>query len=154
MTTNSNYVTNRTKVMSSRMMLLFAIISSVAILTIGFWGNTLISRIKKLQEHIDSMPKNEYAKAYNDDGFDELSELSKSIEVMRREINQSEIAKKEMLQNISHDFKTPIAVIKSYAEAQLDGMADEDASKIIIAQTIFKFDTFKIVSIIPFSLSL
>ena len=132
MTTNSNYVTNRTKVMSSRMMLLFAIISSVAILTIGFWGNTLISRIKKLQEHIDSMPKNEYAKPYNDDGFDELSELSKSIEVMRREINQSEIAKKEMLQNISHDFKTPIAVIKSYADAQLDGMADEESSKIII----------------------
>ena len=40
-----------------------------------------------------------------------------------------------MLQNISHDFKTPIAVIKSYAEAQQDGMADEDSNKIIIAQT-------------------
>ena len=39
-----------------------------------------------------------------------------------------------MLQNISHDFKTPIAVIKSYAEAQQDGMADEDSSKIIIDQ--------------------
>lgn len=39
-----------------------------------------------------------------------------------------------MLQNISHDFKTPIAVIKSYAEAQQDGMADEDSSRIIIAQ--------------------
>ena len=37
--------------------------------------------------------------------------------------------------NISHDFKTPIAVIKSYAEAQQDGMADEDSNKIIIAQT-------------------
>ena len=37
-----------------------------------------------------------------------------------------------MLQNISHDFKTPIAVIKSYAEAQIDGMADSDSSQIII----------------------
>lgn len=132
MITNSNYVTTRTKIMSSRMMLLFAIISSIAIFTIGFWGNTLITRIKKLQNHIDSMPKNEYSKEYKDDGFDELSELSKSIELMRKEIYQSEKAKKEMLQNISHDFKTPIAVIKSYAEAQIDGMADEESSKIII----------------------
>ena len=78
------------------------------------------------------MPKDEYAKSYNDDGFDELSELSKSIELMREEIHKSETAKKEMLQNISHDFKTPIAVIKSYAEAQIDGMTDENSSKIII----------------------
>jgi two-component system sensor histidine kinase CssS len=54
---------------------------------------------------------------------------------MRIEIGNNEETKREMLQNISHDFKTPIAVIKSYAEAQLDGMADEDASKIIISQT-------------------
>ncbi len=51
------------------------------------------------------------------------------------EIKESERTKQEMLQNISHDFKTPIAVIKSYAEAQQDGMADEDSNKIIIAQT-------------------
>ena len=132
MTTNSNYAIARTKVISSRLMLLFAIISSVAIFTIGLWGNMLISRIKKLQGHIDSMPKNEYAISYKDEGFDELSELSRSVELMRKEIYQSETAKKEMLQNISHDFKTPIAVIKSYAEAQIDGMADEDSSKIII----------------------
>ena len=132
MVTNSNYVTIRTKTMSSRMMLLFAIISTFSILTIGLWGTTLVSRIKSLQDHIDSMPKDEYAKSYNDDGFDELSELSKSVELMREEIHKSETAKKEMLQNISHDFKTPIAVIKSYAEAQIDGMADEDSSKIIV----------------------
>ena len=53
MVTNSNYVTIRTKTMSSRMMLLFAIISTFSILTIGLWGTTLVSRIKSLQDHID-----------------------------------------------------------------------------------------------------
>jgi two-component system sensor histidine kinase CssS len=53
---------------------------------------------------------------------------------MRKQISESEKIKREMLQNISHDFKTPIAVIKSYAEAQQDGMADEDSNKIIINQ--------------------
>ena len=39
-----------------------------------------------------------------------------------------------MLQNLSHDFKTPIAVIKSYAEAIQDGVESKDALKIIIEQ--------------------
>ncbi len=131
--TNSEFINVRTKVVTSRLFLVFAIISSVSVLVIGIWGTSVISRIKKLQEHIDSMPKNQYSKSYEDNGFDELSELSKSIESMRKEIYLSESAKKEMLQNISHDFKTPIAVIKSYAEAQIDGMTDEESSKIIIS---------------------
>ena len=53
---------------------------------------------------------------------------------MRIEIGQNEKTKQEMLQNLSHDFKTPIAVIKSYAEAQIDGMVDEESSKIIANQ--------------------
>ena len=63
-----------------------------------------------------------------------FGELSRTIETMRVEIQESEKQKQEMLQNMSHDFKTPIAVIKSYAEAQQDGMADEESSRIIISQ--------------------
>ena len=132
MITDSTYINLRTKVVSSRLMITFAVISSISILIIGLWGNRLVSRIKKIQQHIDSMPKNQYKVEYDDEGFDEVGELSKSIELMRKEIYQSESSKKEMLQNVSHDFKTPIAVIKSYAEAQIDGMADEESSQIII----------------------
>ena len=88
--------------------------------------------ILKIQIHIINLPKNKYKIAYSDDSLDEIGELSRSIEEMRIEIGKNEEIKREMLQNISHDFKTPIAVIKSYAEAQLDGMTDEESSKIII----------------------
>ena len=132
MVTDSSFIETRTKIVTSRMLLIYAIISTISILIIGIWGNSIVSRIKRLQTHIDSMPKEQYAKSYQDGGYDEICELSKSVESMRKEISESETAKKEMLQNISHDFKTPIAVIKSYAEAQIDGMTDEESSKIII----------------------
>lgn len=132
--TNSLYVTNLVKNVSLQMILIFIIIIFLSILSIAAWSTQFAKRIHKIQDHILSLPASAYERSYADDGLDEIGELSRAVEAMRIEINQSEKTKQEMLQNISHDFKTPIAVIKSYAEAQQDGMADDDSSRIIIAQ--------------------
>ena len=54
---------------------------------------------------------------------------------MRKEIVNNEQMKQEMLQNLSHDIKTPISVIKSYSEAIKDGISDVDDIDVIIRQT-------------------
>jgi two-component system sensor histidine kinase CssS len=41
---------------------------------------------------------------------------------MEDELSQEQKEKQEMIQNISHDLKTPIATIKSYSEAIKDGV--------------------------------
>ncbi len=112
----------------------FIFIVLLAVMIIYLWSNNLANRIKKIQNHLLDLPKNKYEIAYEDEARDEIGELSKSVELMRQEIYMNEKTKQEMLQNLSHDFKTPIAVIKSYAEAELDGMADEDTTKVILAQ--------------------
>ena len=45
---------------------------------------------------------------------------------MHNEIKRQEETKEEMIQNISHDLKTPIATIKSYAESIKDGIYPYD----------------------------
>lgn len=132
--TNSLYVTNLVKNVSMQIIIVFIVIILLSILVIAAWGNQLVKRLHRIQEHLLNLPKNSYEQEYFDDGLDEVGELSKAVERMREEIKYNEQTKQEMLQNISHDFKTPIAVIKSYAEAQLDGMADDDSSEIIISQ--------------------
>ncbi|MDE6946553.1 MAG: HAMP domain-containing histidine kinase [Anaeroplasmataceae bacterium] len=134
MVTNALYVTHLTKTISIQLILVFLAIISVSILFIALWGNNFAKRLHRLKSHIGNLPKTGYGTEYIDDGLDEVGELSRALESMRIEIKESEQQKQEMLQNMSHDFKTPIAVIKSYAEAQQDGMADESSSKIIIAQ--------------------
>ncbi|MDE5546007.1 MAG: hypothetical protein K2I88_00935 [Anaeroplasmataceae bacterium] len=132
--TNSLYVNNLSRNVSFQIITAFIIIICFATLCIVIWSNQFTKRLHHLQGHILELPKNGYNISYQDDGLDEVGELSRAIETMRVEIQESERQKQEMLQNMSHDFKTPIAVIKSYAEAQQDGMADENSSKIIIAQ--------------------
>jgi two-component system sensor histidine kinase CssS len=133
--TDDIYPRTMAKNVAGEVILLFFLFTITSICIIYLWSTVFVTRIRKIQHHIINLPKNKYKVEYVDDSLDEIGELSRSIEDMRIEIGSNEETKREMLQNISHDFKTPIAVIKSYAEAQLDGMADEDASKIIIAQT-------------------
>ena len=131
--TSSSYVTNLVNDVSLQMILLFSTIIILAVLAIATWSIKFVGRIHHIQDQILAIP-NSYVEPEPVDFADEIGDLSRFVEQMRVQIVESENVKKEMLQNISHDFKTPIAVIKSYAEAQQDGMTDEESSKIIITQ--------------------
>ncbi len=112
----------------------------LTICVLFFWSNGLAKRLKKIQNHILLLPSSKYENEYVDNGMDEVGTLSRSVEHMRKEISTNEKTKQEMLQNLSHDFKTPIAVIKTYAEAMVDGVEDVNSAtaKIIEQADILK----------------
>ena len=102
--------------------------------TILVWSRIILDRIRKLQGEVTKLSANNYHVPIEVVGEDEISELANRIETMRKEIESNEKTKQEMIQNISHDFKTPIAVIQSYAEAIRDGIADIEDTNIITKQ--------------------
>ena len=53
---------------------------------------------------------------------DEIGAVSEALVEMEETLSKQSREKEEMIQNISHDLKTPIATIKSYAEAIQDGV--------------------------------
>lgn len=114
-------------------------ISFVALILLGnliilTWSRLTVERVKKLQNEVGQLVSNNYQVPIEVVGTDEITDLARTIEKMRREIESTEKIKKEMLQNISHDFKTPIAVIRSYAEAIGDGISDPKETEVIIKQ--------------------
>lgn len=114
-------------------------ISFIALVLLGnliilMWSRITVERVKRLKGEIERMTLNNYKVPIEVDGNDEITDLSMTIEKMRREIQSSEKTKQEMLQNISHDFKTPIAVIQSYAEAIYDGVSDPNEAVVIVKQ--------------------
>ncbi|MDY0074584.1 MAG: HAMP domain-containing sensor histidine kinase [Acholeplasmataceae bacterium] len=114
-------------------------ISFIALVLLGnviilLWSRITVERIKRLQGEVQLLRRNNYQEPIEIDGNDEITELAKTIEKMRQEIQYAEKSKQEMLQNISHDFKTPIAVIQSYAEAIGDGVSDINEAEVIVKQ--------------------
>ncbi len=115
------------------------LVSLIAIILLGnitilLWSRITVDRVKRLQDEVALLSKNNYQVPIVMEGADEISDLAKTIERMRREIESSDNIKQEMLQNISHDFKTPIAVIRSYAEAISDGISEPKEAEILIKQ--------------------
>ena len=115
------------------------LVSLIAIILLGnitilLWSRITVDRVKHLEGEVAQLTKNNYKIPIKMGGDDEITDLARTIEKMRREIELNENIKQEMLQNISHDFKTPIAVIRSYAEAISDGISDPKEAKIVIKQ--------------------
>ncbi|MEG0026321.1 MAG: hypothetical protein RR732_03535, partial [Bacilli bacterium] len=81
-----------------------------------WWSRNLVLKIEKLKEKIDNFDNDDYVSNYDYKTEDELKVLSDAIDDMRLAIKEQEEYKNQMYQNISHDFKTPLTVIKSYIE--------------------------------------
>lgn len=133
--TNEEYIRMLGNSFNSVVQLSFIALVVLGNLIILMWSSITVQRVKRLKSQVAKLTPNSYKVPIELDGNDEITDLAKAIEKMRQEIEQSEKSKQEMLQNISHDFKTPIAVIQSYAEAIRDGVTDQHEANIIVKQS-------------------
>ncbi|HHT82130.1 MAG TPA: HAMP domain-containing histidine kinase [Acholeplasmataceae bacterium] len=113
--------------------------TTLALIVLGnisllLWSRLVVGRINYLEEEVSLLVKTNYERPIDTSGRDEISSLAKSVEKMRLEILEHEQTKREIMQNISHDFKTPISVIKTYGEAIKDGITDASEIDVIIKQ--------------------
>jgi len=102
----------------------------------SFWSRNVVNKIEKLKEKVDNIDNDQYDHRLRLKSDDELRSLELAIEDMRISSAKQEELRNQLYQNISHDFKTPLTVIKSYIEAVDDGVEDKDeAFKVILEQT-------------------
>ena len=104
------------------------------------WAGRLALSIKHLKEKIDNLDNDNYISNYHYDNVQELQILSEAIDSMKEHLKKEEEYKNQMYQNISHDFKTPLTVIKSYIEAVDDGVETKENAMKIIKEQINKLE--------------
>jgi signal transduction histidine kinase len=67
---------------------------------------------------------------------DELGSLARAINSMAEELDASRGHERAFLLSVSHDLRTPLTSIRGYAEAMLDGTADEPEARLRAAEVI------------------
>ena len=138
--TNNNYLM---EIRSDVMKTLLPIIIGTLLIAVGIimlWANQLVKKIYHLKDKVDNLDNDEYVdkKQYTFD--DELTSLSNAIDDMKATLKKQDEYKNQMYQNISHDFKTPLTVIKSHIEAIEDGIMDPQTGGAIIKEQLNKLE--------------
>lgn len=75
-----------------------------------------------LEKHVKNISEQEWHEPVIVDRNDEIGKLGHTIEKMRQHLVRKEEAQQTLLQNISHDLKTPVMVIRGYAQSVNDGI--------------------------------
>lgn len=86
-----------------------------------FWIATIIHSLNQIKIYIKKIQNDEPAQL-SFHRRDEIGEVGEALILMNDELIKQNREKQEMIQNISHDLKTPIATIKSYGESIKDGI--------------------------------
>lgn len=75
-----------------------------------------------MEQHVKRIANRKWQEPLDLKRTDELGRLAQSIDSMRQQLIKQDEAQQSMLQNISHELKTPVMVIRSYAQAMQDGV--------------------------------
>lgn len=138
--TNDEYIAVMKKdILSSLFPILLITLLLIMALMI-WWARRLVVKIEGLKEKVDNLDNDDYIAHDTYMADDELKALSVAIDDMKMTLKKEEEYKNQMYQNISHDFKTPLTVIKSYIEAVDDGVQDKDQALSVIKEQVDKLE--------------
>lgn len=118
---DENYAQDAKDMMINSILYITVMAFCFIFLIMMLWVVSLIHPLNQMRNYIEKVKAGKEAELHLN-RKDEIGELAAALVSMREELLRQEKTKEEMIHNISHDLKTPIATIKSYGESIKDGI--------------------------------
>ncbi|MDP3178743.1 MAG: HAMP domain-containing sensor histidine kinase, partial [Spirochaetaceae bacterium] len=98
---------------------------------LSWWvASGIVAPLARLRDAALRIGEGDLDSAFHPSGIDEFGEVGSAFETMRAKLKAAlerqlaeEKARKELIAHVSHDLRTPIAVIRGHAEGLRDGVA-------------------------------
>lgn len=96
--------------------------------------------VKQLSDNSTRMVKGDYSVFFDGNGSQEIDKLAENLNYAVTQLRQTQTLRQDVIANVSHDLKTPLTLIKSYAELLKDfpdapEKKREDRINLIISET-------------------
>ncbi|MDQ7097033.1 ATP-binding protein [Desulfosporosinus sp. PR] len=116
---------------------------SIIILLIAFFIALFISRrfskpIEMLTSSAKELAKGNYDIVFVKGSYSEIDQLASTLNYATRELSQTENLRKDLIANVSHDLRTPLTMIKAYAEMLRDISWKDEHKREIHANVIIE----------------
>lgn len=102
-------------------LIIFTLIIIVLSFTLAYFLSNYIAKpIKKINNEAKKLAKGNFNINFENSNILELKELSETLNYAKEELNKTEELRRDLMANVSHDLKTPLTMIKAYAEMATD----------------------------------
>jgi len=106
------------------------VISLIIAFAISIYLARRISRpIRKITNQAKNLANGEYDMEFEKESYSEIANLAETLEHTARELAKSDRLQKDLIANVSHDIRTPLTMVKSYAELIRDVSGDDKVKR-------------------------
>ncbi len=104
------------------------IVIGIALILAFFLSRNLSEPIVKMKDEANKLAQGNYDVKFKTNSFSEINDLASTLDDATDKLSKVNDLRKDLLANVSHDIKTPLTMIKAYAEMIKD-ISGEDPKK-------------------------
>ncbi len=119
--------TNR--VLSKQLIYLLIIVIFLSIIIAYFVSHSITKPIFDITKKAKKMEKGDFNVVFEPSSIDEINELSETLNNAKNEMVKTDDYRRDLMANVGHDLKTPLTLIKSYAEMVRDITYKDDVKR-------------------------
>lgn len=112
-------------ILKSQLKLITVLLIIVAVIMSKLVAGRISKPIKNITQKAKRLAKGDYIADYEGGGITEVDELAQALNFSAEGLSKVEELRRELVANVSHDLKTPLTMIKAYAEMIRDLTGDD-----------------------------
>ncbi|MCH5162174.1 MAG: HAMP domain-containing histidine kinase [Clostridiales bacterium] len=130
---------------SQTMILIYALVVITAVVLVGaiissiFMSDYQIRLLRGFSRNAKRLAEGDFDAEFSGGGYEEYDNLASALNAAKDSIKKTEALQRDMIANVSHDIRTPLTMIRAYAEMLRDMPLDpekrERTAEIIIAES-------------------
>ena len=125
-------------ILSNQLVTVGIISLAFALIMSWFISWKLSDPIHKMAAQAKKLGQGDYGVHFEGNGYDEIDELSNALNFATEELGKTDDLRKDLLANVSHDLRTPLSMIRAYAEMIRDLSGNDPEKRTRHTETIIE----------------
>ena len=127
-------------ILRSQLMIVTILVIAAGLILAVYTSNRLSEPLAQMSKDAKRLGEGDFDVHFTASGYTEINELADTLNVAAAQLKTTDALRKDIMANVSHDLRTPLTMIKSYAEMIRDLSGDnkekrEEHLGVIIEET-------------------